>query len=180
MESVPDDVKELMAQYAPMFGMSWKAEVLQPADRQGGMHPAAGAVASPEEMVDTDLLKHVVCPAGGTIVSPDDDVSEDMLKDVCLPLCFRCYGIPVPLTTSGPFWIIKDGNAMLRPFGYCVLPVLRAELQHEGKYIVHKDNHFYNVDVHGGDGGTCAKADGPHREFLQPAADKLGRLKQTK
>ena len=82
-----------------------------------------------------------------------------------LPMCFRRYGFPIPLTQNGPFWILRDGNKMLKEFGFCVVPVPRTKLWENGRYVVHEGHRCFNVHTQCGS-KACLKLDGARSAFL--------------
>jgi hypothetical protein len=49
--------------------------------------------------------------------------TSDGFVDVCLVTALRSLGVPVPYTGSGPFRALRDGNNMLSPFGFKLIPV---------------------------------------------------------
>ena len=70
---------------------------------------------------------------------------QQRFHDTCLVDSFRALGVPVPYECHGPFWALADGNEMLKPFGKCLCPTLG--FSRNGKYVVHKKNHFLAVSV---------------------------------
>ena len=118
---------------------------------------------------DVDSLGGVKCRSKqmrklGT-TSPDAISGIEASKDMCLVRCFHNYGLPVTPTSDGPFWIIRDGNSMLQPWGHAVLPVPKESLRSDGRYIIHEDCHFFNLWVQAG-GSACLRMDGRDRRFL--------------
>ena len=45
------------------------------------------------------------------------DVGPIRYSNTCLIDAFRICGVPVPYTSSGPFWALRDGNRFLQEFG---------------------------------------------------------------
>eukprot|EP00959_Pyramimonas_sp_CCMP1952_P025203 528719-Pyramimonas_sp.AAC.1 len=105
--------------------------------------------------VDNPLCSGAMPRSGGQFV------------DTCLVDCFRNYGLPVTATRNGPFWILRDGNAMLRPWGHAATPVPRHSILEDGRYIVHARNHFFNLWVQC-EGKACVRMDGGCRRFMEP------------
>lgn len=60
--------------------------------------------------------------------------SEGFLH-TCLPATLRRCGIPIVLECSGPFKVLQDGCAMLRPFGLRLLRIPWAAVGH-GTFVV--------------------------------------------
>ena len=44
--------------------------------------------------------------------------------------------------------MLKDGNEMLKRFGYVITPCSHTDLVRLGRYIMYQDNHFYALDTH--------------------------------
>eukprot|EP00959_Pyramimonas_sp_CCMP1952_P266762 5577108-Pyramimonas_sp.AAC.1 len=53
----------------------------------------------------------------------DRKAEEIPFKDVCLVDSFRAHRFKVPYVSDGPFWALKDGRAMLAPFGISIVKV---------------------------------------------------------
>ncbi len=53
----------------------------------------------------------------------------------------------VLVVASGPFSILADGNQILQPFRHRVVPVSRTMLPEDGRYVIHQNDHFYNIHV---------------------------------
>ena len=128
---------------------------------------------TPSSKTETTPSTHVDQDRRGAMLSYRKCQPASSLRDVCLPVCFRIHGIPVPITQSGPFWALQDGNVMLKPYGYCVVPVPSESLFTNGRYIIHQVNHFYNIRVLCA-GLVCWKIDGHATEFLE--SDQVSQL----
>ena len=59
----------------------------------------------------------------------------------CLVSAFRGLGIKVPYVQDGPFWVLKDGSEMLRPFGYSINPDARLCTTNPGRWLICRDGH---------------------------------------
>ena len=59
----------------------------------------------------------------------------------CLVSAFRGLGIKVPYVQDGPFWVLKDGSEMLRPFGYSINPEARLCTTSPGRWLICRDGH---------------------------------------
>ena len=59
----------------------------------------------------------------------------------CLVSAFRGLGIKVPYAQDGPFWVLKDGSEMLRPFGYSINPEARLCTTSPGRWLICRDGH---------------------------------------
>ena len=65
------------------------------------------------------------------------------LRHMCFIKACHNLCIPVECNASGPYWIVQDGNLMLRPLGFCILPVHKEVLSSSGLFIIAKDKHCY-------------------------------------
>ena len=99
------------------------------------------------------------------ISSGDGTRHTESFTDTCLIRCFQNYGLPIRPPRSGPFWTLCDGNEMLQPWQHAVIPVPRQSLLVDGRYVVHRDCHFFNVWVQAG-GAACLQMDGDQHCFL--------------
>ena len=59
----------------------------------------------------------------------------------CLVSACRGLGIKVPYAQDGPFWVLKDGSEMLRPFGYGINPEARLCTTSPGRWLICRDGH---------------------------------------
>lgn len=59
----------------------------------------------------------------------------------CLVSAFRGLGIKIPYVQDGPFWVLKDGSEMLRPFGYGINPEARLCTTSPEKWLICRDGH---------------------------------------
>jgi hypothetical protein len=66
--------------------------------------------------------------------------------NTCLPRALRALGVPVPLSTPGPFHALRDGNQMLAPLGKHLVFSVRTPARC-GKFIMWSQSHFVAVEV---------------------------------
>ena len=87
------------------------------------------------------MLDVCVCVRACACVMRQED-QGGRYKYVCAVDALRELGATVPYTCNGPFFILHDCNAMLRPFGLYFMPVAytAAELP-DGKYVLCKQAH---------------------------------------
>ena len=70
------------------------------------------------------------------------DVAHAKKKEICcLVDAFRAFGLKVSYDRDGPFWVLKEGTEMLRPFGYIISPVSRICSTGPGRWLVCRDGH---------------------------------------
>lgn len=78
--------------------------------------------------------------------SCDDSPKLHPFRDVCLIDSLRSLGVPVEYEGSGPFRALGDGNPMLRPFGYQLVPTPATDVGH-GYFVLWRNNHFVGVAI---------------------------------
>jgi hypothetical protein len=91
-------------------------------------------------------------------------------QDTCLIEAFQNLGIPVCIDRPGPHRILKDGNALIHPFGECAIPVPRATVSSSGRFVVfeprNRQGHFCALLSM----GSCGvRFDGAFREDVDSA-----------
>ena len=77
----------------------------------------------------------------------------------------RSLGVPVEYERAGPFWALRDGNAMLYAFSKKLEPASAQSLC-LGRYVVWRSNHFVAAAVSARgvevwDDGQASFFDGP-------------------
>ena len=86
-------------------------------------------------------------------------------KDKCCLIDALCgLGFRVHYKQDGPFWVLKDGSEMVRPFGYSIGPEARLCTISPGKWLICKDGHC--IGLHRKGEGNTRIIDGQLRERI--------------
>lgn len=68
------------------------------------------------------------------------------LSNICLLKCLKILDFAPPVTRSGPFWIRKDGNEFLKPYGMKFVHCTKDAVC-KGKFVMWREFHFTVVIV---------------------------------
>ena len=82
----------------------------------------------------------------------------------CLINALCGLGFRVHYKQDGPFWVLKDGSEMVRPFGYSIGPEARLCTISPGKWLICKDGHC--IGLHRKGEGNTRIIDGKLRERI--------------
>eukprot|EP00973_Karenia_brevis_P075674 10515209-Karenia_brevis.AAC.1 len=101
-----------------------------------------------ERRLQIGALQAVACTADHQEEVVVEPVPDYQPKHSCVTDCFRSLGVPVP-RMDGPMWVMRDGNKLLHPFGYCNVPVPRTALTQSSSYLVCEGGSCYVLGVLG-------------------------------
>ena len=104
---------------------------------------------------------------GGGEHDSDCPLAANKLKHICLVTTLWVLGIPVHATADGPYWALRDGNEVLRPFEHLLMPAPRARIAQRGRFVLHRASHFFALVVMSP--SLTLRIDGNDLQMLQPS-----------
>ena len=74
------------------------------------------------------------------------EARHNNFKHTCLIIALGLLGLEVPIVMDGPYWVLRDGNRMIRNHGYYLHFTHKKNIV-PGPYIMWMDEHFDAVLV---------------------------------